>query len=114
MKTHALILDTAQGSFSLVQDSETKVNKAFKVWLAKIKKSDWIEVPSNTDLPNALQTGSLVGLRVVEIPPQVRKNLKKLNDPRMQAFLDKADNFASKFEDEDTDTGVDILDGGYK
>lgn len=112
MKTHALVLDTTLGSFSLLNDSETKVLKAYKTWDAKIKKSQRIEVPSDDDLPNSLSTNAILWLRVVKIPEKIQEGLKKLQDPRIKQFLNKANNFSSNFQGEDT--GLDLLDGGYK
>lgn len=121
-ETYALVLDAASGgvgaTYELERGAKTKVTKAHKTWLSRIKRSDWITVPES--LPVVLRTSIVVSLRVTLITPeQLRAEAiteKWAGDPRraayMEQFINGTRNFDQQFEEKEQ--GPDLLDQGFK
>jgi hypothetical protein len=119
-ETYALVLDAASGgvgaTYELERGTKTRVTKAHKTWLSRIKRSDWITIPEA--LPVSLRTNTVVSLRAVLLTPEQLKveEIKKrwAGDPRraayMEQFLNGTRNFDQQFEQE----GPDLLDQGFK
>jgi len=119
--THALVLAAEMGAtvveFIILRGDLTKTTKAYSKWLKDVETKDWIKIPG--ELPVAVKSRTVVGLRIVEIPAEVLKSekiqKKWAGDPRrnqwMNQFMNQAQGFSSKLEEA---SGTDLLDKGYK
>lgn len=116
--THALVAETYVGSFSVAQGSKEEMKTEFKKWWTKIfnTKRKKINMPDPNNLPVSFTPAMFLGLRVVEIPPQMRRAVQMMNDPRYRDFVDRANQFGSSFENPNSTApaGVDLLDQGRK
>lgn len=101
MTKYSLTLDTLVMSFAIKTDlSLEEAKKEHKSWLAKIKRSKWIVIP--TKLPVHMHTSAVICLRVVEITPQHEAMRRAEDNPAMERVLGGAR------------TMNENLDGGYR
>lgn len=104
--TFSLVLDTLPASFSIVMKVPKSIAvKEHKKWMNKIKRSQWVMIPTEDKLPVMINTSAVIALRVCEIRPEDERLHQMAENPVVDQLIKGSNKVSAKFMSDNTDMG---------
>lgn len=104
--TFSLVLDTLPASFSLIMNiTKVQAKREHKKWMNKIKKNQWVSIPTDDELPVMINTSAVIALRVCEISPEDERLQQMAENPVVDSIIRGSNKMSAKITSQNTDMG---------